>query len=169
MCAVPSLVTNRRLAAVRIYLNSCVWNRDLRFSVCAEKLRQLAERVTTCPGKRFLIDDQNLCSRSKGSPNNTEPTEIRVSASLPRCSSLPSPVSSFSPLLRRRRFSLTHNFPALDLPICGEAFGGRRHTSKPAYASTPVYGSLSLTCLKSMYLHGFKGYKQSCGGSQHFV
>ncbi len=50
-----------------------------------------------------------------------------------------------------------------------EPFVGRRHTSKPPFASVHIYGSLSVTCLKSMYLHGFEGYKQTCGESQGFV
>lgn len=120
----------------------------------------------------FLLINERMFVLSQGSP-----TKITVSQNpeKQKCLCLSSSVSllfthsSFSPLLLRRGIRLTHNLPALVYRICGEAFGGRRHTSKPAFASMLSYDSLSLTCLKSMYLHGFEGYKQSRAESQGFV
>lgn len=93
---------------------------------------------------------------------------IVVSASL-LCISFSRVQSSFPPVLCRWHVSLTQSSTAPVGVVCGEAFGGRRHTSKAALAPALIYGSPSLTCLKRMYLHSSEGCKQSCGESQSFV
>lgn len=155
MCAVLRLVTDSTcLAAFRVYWKYL----KLKFMcVCQRKANVIVQ-------EQFLIND-HIFVVSQGPPDHCELKSTRIAVSVSQCL-FPSHIL---PLTPPSVFSLTHNLPALVCPVCGEAFGGRRHTSKPAFASTLIYGSPSLTCLKSMYLHGFEGYKQSRGESQCFV